>query len=71
MRRKLKFIIAIHSKKYCIYNCCRGSSEISEQKQDYPEKSDVLDRLLKSAGLDKESHKANFATFMNVIVSQR
>jgi hypothetical protein len=54
-----------------LYNCCRGSSEISEQKQDYPEKSDVLERLLKSAGLGKESHKANFATFMNVIVSQR
>ena len=30
-----------------------------------------FDRLLMSAGLEKDKHKANFATFMNVIVSQR
>ena len=31
----------------------------------------VIGKLLMSAGLEKEKHKANFATFMNVIVSQR
>ena len=52
--------------------CCREVSENSEdQKTNASERSDVLDRLLMSAGLEKEKHKANFATFMNVIVSQR
>ncbi len=52
--------------------CCREVSENSEdQKTNVLERSDVLDRLLMSAGLKKEKHKANFATFMNVIVSQR
>ena len=51
---------------------CREASENSEdQKTHVTERSDVLDRLLMSAGLEKEKHKANFATFMNVIVSQR
>jgi hypothetical protein len=31
----------------------------------------VIGKLLMSAGLEKEKHKANFATFMNVTVSQR
>ncbi len=39
------------------------------KKQDVPEKSDELDRLIKSAGLDKDSHRANFATFLYAIVS--
>jgi hypothetical protein len=43
-------------------------SDYSEdQKSNVAEKIDVLDRLLISA----EKHKANFATFVNVIVSQR
>jgi hypothetical protein len=51
---------------------CREVSENSEdQKSNVSERSDVLDRLLMSAGLEKDKHKANFATFMNVIVSQR
>jgi hypothetical protein len=51
---------------------CRELSENSEEpKTNVSERSDVLDRLLMSAGLEKEKHKANFATFMNVIVSQR
>ena len=45
--------------------------KIRTQKTNVSERSDVLDRLLMSAGLEKEKHKANFATFMNVIVSQR
>ena len=50
----------------------RELSENSEEpKTNVSERSDVLDRLLMSAGLEKEKHKANFATFMNVIVSQR
>ncbi len=52
--------------------CCREVSENSEdQKTNVSQWSDVLDMLLMSAGLEKEKHKANFATFMNVIVSQR
>ena len=52
--------------------CCREESENSEdQKTHVSERSDVLDMPLVSAGLEKEKHKANFATFMNVIVSQR
>jgi len=53
--------------------CSSGeASESSEdQKSNGAERSDVLDRLLMSFGLEKEKHKANFATFMNVIVSQR
>ncbi len=51
---------------------CREVSENSEdQKTNVSERSDVLDMLLMSAGLEKEKHKVNFATFMNVIVSQR
>jgi hypothetical protein len=51
---------------------CRELSENSEEKKtNVSERSDVLDMLLMSAGLEKEKHKANFATFMNVIVSQR
>ena len=49
----------------------RELSENSDQKSNVPEKSDVLDRLMMSLGLEKEKHKANFSTFMNVIVSQR
>ncbi len=51
---------------------CREVSENSEdQKTNVSERSDVLDRLLMFAGLEKDKHKANFATFMNVIVSHR
>ncbi len=51
---------------------CREVSEISEDhKTNFSERSDVLDRLLMSAGLEKDKHKAYFATFMNVIVSQK
>jgi hypothetical protein len=52
--------------------CCREVSKNSEdQKTNVSERSDVLDMLLMSAGLEKELHKANFALFLNVIVSQR
>ncbi len=53
--------------------CCREVSENSEDQKAYvSERSHALDMLLMSAGLEKEKHnKANFATFMNVIVSQR
>ncbi len=45
-------------------------SESSEdQKTNVSERSDVLDRFLMSAGLEKEKHKAHFSTCMNVIVS--
>ena len=51
---------------------CRESNYHSvEKKKDVQEKRDVLDRLLKLAGLDKDSHRAKFATFTNVIVAQR
>ena len=51
---------------------CREVSESSEdQKTNVLERSDALDMLLISAGLEKEKHKANFASCMNVIVSQR
>jgi hypothetical protein len=51
---------------------CREVPENSEdQKTNVSERSDVLDMLLMYVGLEKEKHKADFATFMNVIVSQR
>jgi hypothetical protein len=51
---------------------CREVSENSKDKKtNVLERSDVLDMLLMSVGLEKEKQKANFATFMNVIVSQR
>ena len=51
---------------------CREVSENSEdQKTNISERSDILDMLLMFAGLEKDKHKANFATFMNIIVSQR
>ncbi len=51
--------------------CREVSGNTEDQKTNVSERSDVLDMLLMSAGLEKEKHKANFATFMNVIVSQR
>ena len=51
---------------------CKDSSDYNEdQKSNIVEKKDSLDRLLISAWLEKEKHKANFATFTNVLVSQR
>ena len=51
---------------------CREVSENSEdQKTHVSERSDVLAMLLMSAGLEKQKHKANFATFMKVMLSQR
>jgi len=51
---------------------CREVSESSEDpKTNVSERIDVLDMLLMSARLEKEKHKANFAIFLNVIVSQR
>ena len=51
---------------------CRDVSENSQdQKTNVSERSDVLDMLQMFAGLEQETHKAHFATFINVIVSQR
>ena len=41
-----------------------------KKKQDEPEKSDVLDRLLKY-GLDNDSRRFNFTTFVSGMSSQR
>ncbi len=54
-----------------VWGCREESENCEDQKIIVSERSDVLDTLLMSAGLEKEKHKANFATFMNVIVSQR
>ena len=52
--------------------CCRKVSDNSEdQKTNVSKRNDVLDKHLMSSGLVKDKHKANFATCMNVIVSQR
>ena len=52
--------------------CREVVSENSEdQKTNVTERSDVLDMLLMSVGLEKEKNKVNFATFMNIIGSQR
>jgi hypothetical protein len=65
---------AIYTLTYVVRLVC-GCREVSENKEDQntnvSERSDVLYKLLMSSGLEKEKHKANFATFMNVIVSQR
>ena len=54
-----------------VYDCREVSESSEDQKTNVLERSDILDMLLMSAGLEKEKHKENFATFMNVIVSQR
>jgi len=53
----------------CSYREASESSE--DQKTNVAERSDVLERLLMSVRLETEKHKANFPTFINVIVSQR
>ncbi len=71
----MKFLLnVIYTLTYVVSLVC-GCREVSENSEDektsVSERSDVLDGLLMSAGLEKEKHKANFATFINVIVSQR
>ena len=54
-----------------VCGCIKASENSEDQKTNVSERRDVLEMLLMFAGLEKETHKANFATFMNVIVSQR
>ena len=71
----MKLLLSVIYKLTCVVRLVCGCREVPEnsedQKTNVSERSDVLDMLLMYVGLEKEKHKADFATFMNVIVSQR